>query len=177
MSAKKASKTTLPTAAEIVEGFGKRGYWLLKSEPGAYSLDDLERDGETYWDGVRNYQARNLMRDFMGKGDLALYYHSNADPTGVVGIARISGEAYPDPTQLDPKDPHYDPKADPENPPWVVVDVAYEGRFETPVTLQELKEEEALEGMLVTRRGQRLSVQPVSEAHFRQVCRMGGYRL
>lgn len=152
-----------------------RRYWLMKSEPDVYSLEDLERDGSTYWDGVRNYQARNLMRDDMKRGDRVLYYHSNAKPMGVVGVAEIVGEAYPDPTQFDPDSKYHDPKSTEENPRWVVVDVGYVATFDRMVTLAELKVDPKLEGMLVIRRGQRLSVQPVEREHFEHVCGLGGY--
>jgi predicted RNA-binding protein with PUA-like domain len=170
---KKAPKP--PTAAEIVEGFGDRGYWLLKSEPDAYGLDDLERDGKAAWTGVRNYQARNLMRDHMRDGDLVLYYHSNADPPAVVGLARIVGDAYPDPLQFQSGHKYFDPKATKDEPRWLLRDVAFEARFADIVPLADLKDDPALEDMLVTRRGQRLSVQPVAEEDFRKVCQMAGY--
>ncbi|MEM1207198.1 MAG: EVE domain-containing protein [Acidobacteriota bacterium] len=155
----------------------ERGYWLLKSEPHVYSIDDLYRDGSTYWDGIRNYQARNFMRDDMKVGDLVLYYHSNTKPPGVVGLARISKEAYPDPTQFDEDNKYFDPKATEENPRWMVVDVEPVARFGDTVTLDQLKAEEALDGMLVIRKGQRLSVQPVEERHFLHVCAMAGHGL
>lgn len=166
------AKEKLPTAAEIVEGFADRGYWLLKSEPDAYGLDDLERDGRIAWTGVRNYQARNLMRDHMRDGDLALYYHSNASPPGVVGLAKIVGDAYPDPLQFKEGHKYFDPKATEEEPRWLLRDVAFEARFAEMVPLADLKDEPALSEMLVTRRGQRLSVQPVTESDFRKVCEM-----
>ena len=149
-----------------------RRYWLMKSEPGAYSIDDLERDGRTHWDGVRNYQARNFMRDDMQVGDGVLYYHSNARPPGVVGLARVAREGYPDHTAFDPGDKHYDPKSDPSNPRWFMVDVEFVARFDEIVPLQALKEEPGLEDMVVTKRS-RLSVQPVSKAEFAIVKRMG----
>lgn len=150
-------------------------YWLLKSEPDVYSIDDLANDGSTYWDGVRNYQARNFMRDDMKRGDLVLYYHSNAKPPGVAGIARVAKEGYPDPTQFEVESKYYDPKSKPEDPRWILVDVEFVARFEELVSLAELKENPALEGMLVIRKGQRLSVQPVEETHFRQVCGMADF--
>ncbi len=153
-----------------------RQYWLMKSEPGDYSIDDLARDGRTYWDGVRNYQARNLMRDRMRIGDGVLYYHSNAWPPAVVGLARVCSESYPDPTQFDPDDAHYDPKSDPENPRWHLVDIEFERKLRTPVSLAELRQRADLEGMALLRRGQRLSVQPVTEREWRIVCEMGGGR-
>lgn len=179
MAAAKSSKNKTvrkpPTAAEIVEGFGQRGYWLLKSEPDAYSLDDLQRDGKTPWTGVRNYQARNLMRDHMRDRDLGLFYHSNADPPGVVGLVRIVGDAYPDPLQFRQGHKYFDPKATEAEPRWLLRDVAFEAQFDHIVPLAELKAEPELADMLVTRRGQRLSVQPVTTADFRAVCRLAGH--
>lgn len=147
-------------------------YWLMKSEPDVYPISQLETDGSTHWDGVRNYQARNFMRDEMKIGDKVLFYHSNAKPPGVAGTATICKEGYPDFTAWDPKDSHFDPKTDPENPRWIMVDIAFESTFPRLVSLQELKDNPALEGMLVTMRGQRLSVQPVSKDHFEEVVRM-----
>ena len=151
----------------------EKRFWLLKSEPETYSIADLERDGSTAWEGVRNYQARNFMRDDMKKGDLVLFYHSNAEPPGVAGLARVCREAYPDPFATQAGHKYFDPKARPEDPRWVLVDVAFEERFPQVVSLQAMKEDPALEGMLVTRRGQRLSVQPVEPAHFARVCALG----
>jgi len=148
-------------------------YWLLKSELGSYSIDDLERDGSTCWDGVRNYQARNFMRDDMAVGDGVLFHHSNAKPPGVVGVARVSRAAYPDHTALDPDDPHHDPKATEDEPIWLMVDIEFVEKFPGTVSLAEMKDDAALEGMLVTKRGQRLSVQPVEKAHFERVRKLG----
>ena len=150
-------------------------YWLMKSEPGAYSLADLERDGRTCWDGVRNYQARNFMRDGMAVGDRVLFYHSNTEPTGVVGVAEVCRAAYPDHTAWDPADPHYDPASRQESPTWLMVDIAYVATFPQIVTLADLKADAALTGIMVAQKGSRLSVQPVSEAHFRRVCELGGW--
>lgn len=151
-------------------------YWLMKSEPSVYAIEDLERDGRAEWEGVRNYQARNLMRDEMRRGDLVLFYHSNARPSGVAGVARVVREAYPDPTALDPESPYHDPRATPEDPRWVQVDLGFVERFDRVVPLAELKADPALEGMLVIRRGQRLSVQPVERAHFARVLELAGAR-
>ena len=150
-----------------------RRYWLMKSEPDAYSIDDLERDGQTYWDGVRNYQARNFMRDDMCIGDGVLYYHSNCKPPGVVGLARIVREGYPDHTAFDPGDKHYDPKSDPSNPRWFMVDIEFVAGFDEIVPLEALKAEPGLEEMVVTKRS-RLSVQPVTAGEFEVVRKMGG---
>jgi predicted RNA-binding protein with PUA-like domain len=151
----------------------KRGIklWLMKSEPDVYSIDDLERDGTEPWEGVRNYQARNFMRE-MAVGDLALFYHSNAKPPGVAGICRISREAYPDPTQFDDKSEYYDPKSKKEDPRWSLVEVSFVEKFDKEVALQTLKEDPALEGMRVTQKGSRLSVQPVDKKHFKRVLRL-----
>jgi predicted RNA-binding protein with PUA-like domain len=151
----------------------KRGIklWLMKSEPDVYSIDDLERDGTEPWEGVRNYQARNFMRE-MAVGDLALFYHSNAKPPGVAGICRISREAYPDPTQFDDKSEYYDPKSKTDDPRWSLVEVSFVEKFDKEVALQTLKEDPALEGMRVTQKGSRLSVQPVDKKHFKRVLRL-----
>ena len=151
----------------------KRRYWLMKSEPTSYSIDDLERDGVTPWDGVRNYQARNLMRDELQVGDLALFYHSSADPTGVAGIAKVCRTGYPDHTAWDRSDHHFDPKSTAEAPIWIMVDVEFVEKFPRVVPLRELKDEPSLEGMMVTRRGMRLSVQPVERTHFEIVRKLG----
>ena len=153
-----------------------RRYWVLKSEPDCYSIDDLERDGSTGWDGVRNYQARNIMRDEMKVGDLALFHHSSAEPTGVAGVGEIVGPARPDPTALDPKNDHFDAKATEENPIWVLVDVGFVAKFKSIVALGSLKKDDRLDGMMLIARGSRLSVQPVSEKHFAVVCELGGWK-
>lgn len=149
-------------------------YWLFKSEPDVYGIDDLARDGQTFWDGVRNYQARNSLRDDCKVGDLVLYYHSNADPMAIVGLARVVKEGYPDTTQFDPSHHHYDPEAKPEEPRWMMVDVEFVAKFEKPLSLALLKADPELEGMLVTKKGQRLSIQPVEERHFRRVMALAG---
>ncbi len=140
-------------------------YWLMKSEPDVFSIDDLKRDGRTHWDGVRNYQARNFMRDEMSVGDGVLFYHSNANPPGVAGLARIVKEGYPDHTAFDPKDDHYDPKSSPGNPRWFMVDVEFAEKFPRLVPLRELGETPGLEEMVVNKRS-RLSVQPVRPEEF-----------
>jgi len=148
-------------------------YWLMKSEPNTYSIDDLRADGETCWEGVRNYQARNLMRDDMAVGDMAIFYHSNAKPPGAVGVARISRAGYPDHYALDVESNYFDKRTTPEKNPWVMVDVVFVERWADSVALAELKADPALEGMLVIRRGQRLSVQPVEPHHFEHVLALG----
>lgn len=140
-------------------------YWLMKSEPSEFSIDDLaQRPKRTeHWDGVRNYQARNMMRDDMKKGDQVLFYHSNCAEPGVVGIAKVVREAYPDHTAFDPEDPHYDPKSDPDDPRWFMVDVQFVRKLARTITLSELKESSELADMPLVRRGNRLSVMPVTK--------------
>ena len=147
-------------------------YWLMKSEPGAYSIDDLERDSSTLWDGVRNYKARNNMRA-MEVGDEVLYYHSNANPPGVVGIARVCREAYPDPTQFDRRSKYFDAKSTRADPRWWLVDIEFVARLPRLVSLEDVKSDPALAGMELVRYG-RLSVQAVTREEFARVKRMGG---
>lgn len=142
-------------------------YWLMKSEPDVYSIDDLERDGSTCWEGVRNYKARNNMRA-MKVGDEVLYYHSNAKPPGVVGIARVCRESYPDHYALDEKSKYFDPKSDPDKPRWFMVDVEFVAKAEEPLGLPEIKEDAKLSDMELVRYG-RLSVQSVKPAEFERV--------
>ncbi len=149
------------------------GIWLMKSEPEVFSVDDLRRAGRTPWTGVRNYQARNFMRDRMQVGDAVLFYHSNADPTGVAGVGRVASAAYPDPTQFDARDAGYEPRATREKPVWMVVDVAFVEKFPRVVTLAELRAEPGLAGLMVLQRGARLSIQPVSPEHARLILRRG----
>ncbi len=143
-------------------------YWLLKSEPEGYSMDDLEREGVASWDGVRNYQARNNLRA-MRVGDLAFFYHSNASPTGVAGICEVVREAYPDDTAFDPDSPYHDPRSTPDKPTWYMPDVGFVRRFPRIVTLQEIKQTPGLEDMVLVNRS-RLSVQPVTEKQWEVVC-------
>ncbi len=141
-------------------------YWLLKSEPSEFSIDDLQERPKHRepWDGVRNYQARNMMRDEMKIGDLAFFYHSNCGTPGIVGIMKVVREGYPDPTAFDPNDKHYDPKSDPENPRWILVDVQYVRKFSRTISLAELKQHaQRLGDFALLRRGNRLSVMPVSK--------------
>jgi len=140
-------------------------YWLMKSEPDAYSIDDLARDGREPWDGIRNYQARNMMRDDMAIGDEAFFYHSNCKEPGIVGIMRIASAPYPDPTQFDPDSKYYDPKSSEDDPRWCLVDVEFVRKLDRTITLAELKEHPRLDGMILTRKGNRLSIMPVEEAH------------
>ena len=152
----------------------KRNYWLLKSEGDCYSIDDLKKDKKTSWSGIRNYQARNFMRDQMHVDDLCLFYHSSSEPTGVYGIAKVVSGPKSDATALDKKDDHFDPKSTKENPIWMCVDIAFVKKLERPVALYELKADANLRGMPVLERGNRLSVQPVSEKHFNYIVRVLG---
>ena len=148
-------------------------FWLFKSEPGAYSFDDLVRDKIAEWDGVRNYQARNLLRDDIQVGDYVLFYHSNAKPPEVVGTAVIVRSGYPDHTAFDPNSEHPDPKSTPENPIWFMVDIKTEEKFAHPVPLPSLRASRLLQDMPLLRKGMRLSVQPVTEEQFLTICNMG----
>jgi predicted RNA-binding protein with PUA-like domain len=150
--------------------------WLLKTEPEVYSIDDLARDRKTHWDGVRNYQARNFMRDQMRVGDRILIYHSNTEPPGVAGTARVCREAYPDFTAWDPMHEHYDPKSTSDNPVWLMVDVEFEEKFSHFVAIDELRARPGLKEMLVLKRAMRLSVQPVEPGQFEIIRRMGRRR-
>ena len=141
-------------------------YWLVKSEPSTYSIHDLERDGTTEWDGVRNYRARNYMRDEMQLGDGVLFYHSNTDVLGVYGLAKVASEAHPDSTQFDRKSKYHDPDSNRDEPRWWCVDIAHVETFDTPVARDDMKEIEGLEEMSVLKRGMRLSVMPVTESEF-----------
>ncbi len=157
---------------------GKRKYWLMKSEPDVFSFSDLQaaKRRTTLWDGVRNYRARNFMRDEMSVGDGVLYYHSNAKPPGIAGVARIAREAYPDPTQFDPSSRYFDPKSSPDEPRWVVVDVQAVAELPRFVSLPELKETAALKAMGVVQKGNRLSIQPVKAGEWRRVLALGGLK-
>lgn len=149
-------------------------YWLMKSEPNEFSIDDLKARPEQTepWDGVRNYQARNMMRDEMQLGDLVFFYHSNTKVPGIVGIAEVVRTGYPDPTQFDPEDSHYDPKSDPDKPRWYLVDVKFRERFSRTISLDELKANPALAEMPLVRRGNRLSVMPVREQEWQAILAM-----
>ncbi len=149
-------------------------FWLMKSEPHVYPWEQLVEDGNTHWDGVRNYQARNIMRDDMKIDDFVLFYHSNCKPPHVAGIARVCREAYPDFTALDPESKYFDSKSSPDNPRWMMVDIEAVEALPDGVALSDMRENPELEGMPLLQRGQRLSVQPVTSKHFEVVCRMGG---
>ena len=141
-------------------------YWLMKTEPNVFSIDDLKKVKKEPWDGVRNYQARNFMRDDMKKGDLILFYHSNCDVPGVVGIAEVSKESFPDHTAFDKKSNYYDPKSDEENPRWMMVEVKFKKKFKRTISLAEMKEARNLAKMRLVQKGNRLSVMPVEKKEF-----------
>ena len=147
-------------------------YWLMKSEEDVFSIRELEEEGRTCWEGVRNHEARNLMRDRMRVGDEVLFYHSNAKPSGVAGIARIARKAYPDPFAFDEESRYYDPKSDPENPRWLMVDLEFVEAFPGVVSLTDIKASPELGEMVLVKRA-RLSVQPVSEKEFQVIRKMG----
>ncbi len=148
-------------------------YWLMKCEPEAYTIEDLERDGTTTWEGVRNFQARNFMRDDMKVGDGVLFYASNAEPSGVTGLAEISRDAYPDPYAFEDGHKYFDPKSDPESPTWYTLEIRFVERFPEIVPLAVLKATRGLQKMMVTQKGSRLSVQPVTPKEFEIACRLG----
>ena len=147
-------------------------YWLMKSEPDVYSISDLQKDGVTGWEGVRNYMARNFMRDDMKDGELVLFYHSNAEPPGVAGLAKVHGAAIPDPSQFDKKSAYYDATSSKAEPRWLMAQVKFVERFEALVPLEVLKADASLAGMPLLQKGQRLSVQPVSPEHFARVLKL-----
>lgn len=149
-------------------------FWLFKSEPSSYSIDQLQEDGVTLWDGVRNYQARNFLKEEVQEGDLILFYHSNSKPSAVVGLARVAGPSKPDPTAFDPSSIYFDPKSRIEKPSWWVVPVAYMAHATRPLSLAEIKATPALSGMKLAQKGDRLSVQPVTREDFIGVCRFCG---
>lgn len=152
-------------------------YWLLKSEPDVYSIDDLiAANGPAMWEGCRNYTVRNFFRDTMQIGDWAFFYHSNAVPSGIVGTMQIVSDAYPDPTQFDPTSEYFDPKSPRENPRWLLRDVEFREKFRRVVPLSELKSTPGLESMLVVQRGQRLSVMPVTPEEWETVMRLPSLR-
>lgn len=141
-------------------------HWLMKSEPDAYSIDDLASDGTEPWDGIRNYQARNMMRDDMKMGDKAFFYHSSCKVPAIVGIMKIASSPYPDPTQFDRRSKYYDSKSTEDDPRWILVDVAFDRKLKRPITLEEIKKHPGLADFLLTRRGNRLSIFPVDKKHW-----------
>lgn len=168
-----APKTESSWAEWFTRAPGERRYWLAKSEPDVFSFDDLLRSPQrtTGWDGVRNYTARNFLRSGMRRGDLVFFYHSNAEPSAIVGICEVVREGYPDPTAFDAKDPHYDPDSDPADPRWYQVDLRAVERLPRPVTLPELKQRKELAGMALLRMG-RLSVTPVRKSEWDAILRL-----
>jgi predicted RNA-binding protein with PUA-like domain len=150
-------------------------HWLIKSEPEEFSIADLARVRREPWTGVRNYQARNFMWKNMQPGDLALFYHSNAKPPGIVGVARVGGPPRPDPTQFEAAGNYFDPKASAASPRWWLVDFEYVATFARPLTLADLKADPVLATMPVCQRGTRLSIHPVGTCHFERACQLGGW--
>lgn len=148
-------------------------YWLMKSSPANYSIQDLEREGKDHWDGVRNYTARNFMRDDMKVGDLVLFHHSNAKPPGVAGIASVCREGYPDHTAFDRKSKYYDPKSDKDDPRWIMVDLEFVERFGEVVSMDEMRDTKGLGELPLLQRGQRLSIMPITARQFQIVRRLG----
>ena len=148
-------------------------YWLMKSEPDDFSIDDLARKKREPWSGVRNYQARNYMRDEMRVGDGVLFYHSSCEVPGVYGLGKVASEPYPDPTQFDRRSDYYDAESPKEQPRWQLVDVAYDRTFAKPVTLDVLKADPRLEGLLALRKGNRLSITPVDKPHWDRIVALG----
>ncbi len=146
-----------------------KNHWLMKSEPDAFSIDDLKRKKREAWDGVRNYQARNYMRDGMRVGDKVFFYHSNCAEPGIVGIAEVATDGYPDPSQFDPKSKYFDAGSSRDNPRWMLVDVKFVKKLKRTITLKELQADPALDGMVLLRKGSRLSVQPVEAAHWEHI--------
>ena len=152
-------------------------HWLIKSEPDVFSIDDLARVKREPWTGVRNYQARNFMWKDMQPGHLALFYHSNATPPGIVGVARVAGAPYPDETQFDLQSEYHDPKASREKPRWWLVDFEFVGKFPQILPLEALKADASLSEMTVCQRGTRLSITPVDASHFKRACKLAGFTL
>lgn len=147
-------------------------YWLMKSEPGEFSIDDLQRVQVEPWDGIRNYQARNFIRDQMAIGDRAFFYHSSCKVPGVVGTMEIASTAYPDETAFDPQNAHYDAKSKRDSPTWLLVDVRFVSKFAHPVTLQHLRAETALADMQLLKRGNRLSIMPITSQHWQHILQL-----
>ena len=143
--------------------------WLMKSEPDAYGIDDLKRDRREPWDGIRNYQARNMMRDDMQIGDKVFFYHSNCKEIGVVGVMKVASKPYPDPTQFDPESNYYDPKSNPDDPRWCLVDVQFVKKLSRTISLAEIKAHPGLDDMILVRKGNRLSIMPVGEDHWKLI--------
>ena len=145
----------------------------MKTEPGVYSIEHLKKDQKTWWEGVRNYQARNFMSKSMKIGDQVVFYHSNAEPSGIAGLATVCSAAKPDPSQFDKKSEYFDPKATLEKPRWFCVQVQFQNKFPQILALSDLKTEKKLKDMMLLKKGQRLSIQPVSEIEFKTICQIG----
>lgn len=146
--------------------------WLMKSEPDAYSIDDLQRDRKEPWDGIRNYQARNMMRDDMRIGDRIFFYHSNCKVPGIVGLAKVASEPYPDATQFDSDSKYFDPKSNPDEPRWMLVDVEFDRKLARTISLTELRDTSGLEDFVLLRKGNRLSVMPVPDKQFKRILKL-----
>ncbi len=151
-------------------------HWLIKSEPDVFGIDHLAKAKREPWSGVRNYQARNSMWKDMQPGDLALFYHSSVQPPGVAGIAKVAGDAYPDPTQFDKESEYHDPKATPDKPRWWLRDFDFVAKFKNLLPLETIKADLLLREMVVCQRGTRLSITPVEAAHFKRVCKLAGWK-
>ncbi len=158
------------TPHKIQTSKSNKKFWLMKTEPDVFSIADLKKNKTTLWEGVRNYQARNFMMNDMQTNDEILFYHSNAEPSGIAGLATVSKKAIPDPLQFDPKSEYYDPKATKEKPIWFCVEVIYQTSFKTILSLSDLKNIQKLSDMLVIKKGQRLSIQPVDQKDFEYIC-------
>ncbi|MCG6194737.1 EVE domain-containing protein [Leptospira sp. FAT2] len=154
-------------------------HWLFKTEPDVFSIDDLYNAPSHIapWEGVRNYQARNFLRDSIKKGDLVLFYHSRANPLSIVGIAEVVKPGYPDHFAFDPSHKYFDPKSKTENPTWYMVDIKFKKKFPKPVTMEEMKTQKALKNMVLLQKGSRLSIQPVSPAEFQFILGLAGVKL
>jgi predicted RNA-binding protein with PUA-like domain len=164
-----AGRRDTPNASANADAETVLAYWLMKSEPDAYSIDDLMHDGRTPWDGIRNYQARNMMRDDMRVGDEVLFYHSSCAEPAVVGVARVASGPYADPTQFDRESKYFDPKSSKDEPRWSLVDIEFIRKLDHPIPLAELKERPDLDGMTLLKRGNRLSIMPVSAEHWKRI--------
>ena len=147
-------------------------YWLIKSEPEVFSIDDLSKNKTAYWDGVRNYQARNFIRDEMKAGDKIIFYHSNTEPPSAVGICEVIKESYPDFTAFDPSNPHFDPKSKKDSPMWFMFDIKFVKKFSKPVSIREIKSNKKLQKMNLIQRGNRLSVMPVTKDEFDEILKL-----
>jgi predicted RNA-binding protein with PUA-like domain len=174
--ATKRSPTAPRAAASTAAAARTRRYWLFKSEPETYGFAQFQRDGRTHWHGVRNYQARNLLRDEIQVGDGVLFYHSSTEPMAIVGLAKVVKAGYPDHTAFEPKSDYHDPDSDPSDPTWFMVDIECVGPLREPLTRERCKQEGALADMVLLQRGSRLSVQPVTAAEWTTILRLGGQK-